>query len=279
MLSILSNVASVMVENQLNATQTDLYQTLTEMASGKRINSGADDAAGLAIADGLQANITALTQSQRNANDGVALLQVADSSLSQVNLLLNRAITVATEAATGTVNSSQRSALDAEFTQIKNEIDSIGANTTFNSTSVFSGSSTSIFLSDGNSGSSIGTTVSVLGQGSFGGSSVSLEGDNLLTEGDANSGAQKALTDIAGAIAAVAAQRGDMGASINRLQSAATVMANQVLNLTAAENSITSVDLAQTVAEMSKDTLLMQTGMAAMAQANSAQQLVLTLLR
>ena len=268
-----------MVENQLNSTQADLQQTLTQLASGSRINSGADDAAGLAIADGLQANVTALTQSEQNANDGVAMLQVADGSLSQVTSLLNRAVTLATESSTGTVTNTQRSALDAEFTQIKSEIDSIGQNTTFNGNSVFSGSTTSIFLSDGASSSSIGVTVSTLGQGAFGTSSVSLRRDNLLTAGDASSGAQEALTDINGAIAAVALERGTVGASINRLQAATNVMAIQVLNLTSAESSISSADIAQTVANMAKDNILMQTGMAAMAQSNSAQQLVLSLLR
>jgi flagellin len=265
------------LQNQLNATSADLQQTLSQLASGSRINSGADDAAGLAISDGMQTNITALTQSERNANDGVAMLQVADGSLSQVTSLLNRAVTLATESANGTVTNTQRSALDAEFTQIKTEIDSIGTHTTFNGSSVFTGSTTSIFLSDGDSNSSIGVTVSTLGQGAFGTSSTSLQGDNLLTAGQA--GAQKALTDISGAITAVAAERGNVGASINRLQAATNVMANQVVNLTSADNGILSADIAQTVTRMSKDNILMQTGMAAMAQANSAQQLVLTLLR
>lgn len=278
-LSILNNVSSLAIESQLSATQGDLQNTLTQLATGSRINSGADDAAGLAIANNLQANITALTQSERNANDGMAMLQVADGSLSQVTSLLNRAITIATESATGSINNTQRSALDAEFTQIKTEIDSIGQNTTFNGTSVFSGSSTSIFMKDGNSSNSVAVTVSTLGQGSFGTSSVSLQQDNLLTAGNASSGAQKTLTDISGAISAVAAERGNVGASINRLEAATNVMANQVLNLTSAENGVTSADVAQTVTNMSKDNILLQTGMAAMAQANSAQQQVLTLLR
>ena len=110
------------------------------MSSGSRINSGADDAAGLAIADGLQANVTALTQSALNANEGVGKLQVADGALSQVTTLLNRAVTLATESANGTVNDgSQRQALDAEFQSIKAEIDRIGTNTTYNGSAIFPG--------------------------------------------------------------------------------------------------------------------------------------------
>ena len=118
-LSILNNIPSLAAQNQLAITGSALQKTLFRLSSGSRINSGADDAAGLAIADGLHANVTALTQSTRNANDGVGKLQVADGALAQVTSLLNRAVTLATEAATGTVSVSQRDALNAEFTAIK----------------------------------------------------------------------------------------------------------------------------------------------------------------
>src|SRR4051794_4390215 len=136
-LSILNNIASLAAQNQLSVTGSDLQKTLFRLSSGSRINSGADDAAGLAIADGLHANITALTQSSRNANDGVGKLQVGDGALAQVTTLLNRAVTLATEAATGTVSAAQRTALDAEYTAIKAEVDRIGTNTTYNGTQVF----------------------------------------------------------------------------------------------------------------------------------------------
>src|SRR6201986_2426329 len=111
-LSILNNIPSLAAQNQLNITGSSLQQTLFRLSSGSRINTGADDAAGLAVADGLQANVTALTQSARNANDGVGMLQVADGSLAQVTTLLNRAVTLATEASTGTISNTQRTALD-----------------------------------------------------------------------------------------------------------------------------------------------------------------------
>ena len=132
-ISILNNIPSLAAQNQLSITQANLQKTLEQLASGSRINTGADDAAGLAIADGLQANVTALTQSAMNANEGVGKLQVADGALSQVTTLLNRAVTLATESANGTVNDgSQREALDSEFQSIKAEIDRIGTNTTYN---------------------------------------------------------------------------------------------------------------------------------------------------
>jgi flagellin len=138
-LSILNNITSLAAQNQLSMTGASLKTTLLRLSSGSRINSGADDAAGLAIADGLNANVTALTQSARNATDGVGLMQVADGAMSQVTTLLNRAVTLATEAATGTVNDTQRVALNAEFSSIKSEIDRIGSNTLYNGSQVFGG--------------------------------------------------------------------------------------------------------------------------------------------
>ncbi len=105
-ISILNNIASIAAQNQLSITNSSLNTALLQLSSGSRINTGADDAAGLAVADGLQANVTALTQSARNANDGVGNLQVADGSLAQVTTLLNRAVTLATEASTGTISNT-----------------------------------------------------------------------------------------------------------------------------------------------------------------------------
>jgi flagellin len=277
-LSILNNIPSLVAENNLNSTQTSLGKTLNQLASGSRINSGADDAAGLAVVNSLQANVTALTQSEQNANDGVGMLQVADGALSQVTTLLNRAVTLATESATGTVNSTQRQALDAEFTSIKKEIDNIGTNTTFNNSSLFVGTSTSIFMSDANSAANttIAFTLGTLSSSSIGsGSPVNLSTDSLTTAANASS----ALSDINSAISNVASLRGTAGASINQLQAAENVMSTQVQNLTSAQSGIQSADIAQTVSDMSKYNILEQTGMAALAQANTAQQNVLTLLR
>src|ERR1700753_1246998 len=124
-ISILNNIASLEAQNQLSITQTNLQKTLFQLSSGSRINSGADDAAGLAIANGLEANITGLTQSGANAHNGGGGLPGADGALGQVTTLLNRAVTLGTEASTGTVSSSQRTALDAEYQQILQQIDTI----------------------------------------------------------------------------------------------------------------------------------------------------------
>jgi len=136
-LGILNNIPSLAAENQLTLTSNALSATLAQLSSGSRINTGADDAAGLAIANGLQANITALTQSVSNANNGVGELQLADGALAQVTTLLNRAVTLATESATGTVSNTQRTALQAEYASILTEINSIGSSTTYNGQTVF----------------------------------------------------------------------------------------------------------------------------------------------
>ena len=142
-LSILNNIPSLAAQNQLSITGSSLQKTLFRLSSGSRINSGADDAAGLAIADGLRANVSALSQSARNATDGIGKLQVADGALAQVTTLLNRAVTLATESSTGTVSDTQRNALDAEFAQIKAEIDRIGSKTTYNGQQIFGSGSSS----------------------------------------------------------------------------------------------------------------------------------------
>jgi flagellin len=276
-LSILNNIPSLVAQNNLSITNANLQKTLFRLSSGSRINSGADDAAGLAIADGLHANVTALTQSAQNASAGVGALQVADGALAQVTTLLNRSVTLATEASTGTVSSSQQVALNAEFTQIKAEIDRIGNTTTFNGTSVFTATTTSIFLSDANSSSQIGVTVGTVTSAAitYNGSTANISTDVLTSTG----AAQTALTNVDTAIANVAGIRGSIGAGINRLQSAVNVINNQVQNLTSAEDGIRAADIPSEVANLSRFTILNQAGISSLAQANSAQQSVLTLLR
>lgn len=262
-----------MAQNQVSQTNAGLQKTLGRLASGSRINSGADDAAGLAIANGLNANITALNQSVQNANDGVGMFQVADGALSQVSSLLNRAVTLATESANGTLSSSQRTATDAEFQNILTEVNNIGAKTAYNGTAVFSATTTTIFLSDGSNTSSISAAAGALTTANVGGqdfSSVDLK---------TSANAVTALTDLQTAISGIASQRGTLGATINQLNAHVNVMNTQVQNLTEAVDGITAANIPQEVANMSKFQILTQTGMSALAQANQSQQSVLKLLQ
>src|ERR1700677_2514473 len=137
-IQILNNISSLVAENAVSNTQTNLQATLQQLSTGLKINSGADDPAGLSIANGLGANIAALTQSTQNASNGVGLLQTADGALSQVTSLLNQAVSIATEASNGGLTSTQSAAADKQFQSILTAISSIGSTTNFNGTSVFS---------------------------------------------------------------------------------------------------------------------------------------------
>src|SRR5579863_2525934 len=171
-LGILNNIPSLAAENQLTLTSNALSSTLEQLSSGSRINSGADDPAGLSIANGLQANISALTQSVSNANGGVGQLQLADGALAQVTNLLNTAVTLATESATGTVSNGQRTAIQAEYASILAEINRIGTATTYNGQAVFqSGTAPNLNAADS---ANNGTTAPVYL-------------DSALTVGDATS--------------------------------------------------------------------------------------------
>jgi len=205
-ISLLNNVSSLAAENQLDITSANLQKTLQQLSSGSRINSGADDAAGLAIADGLAANQAALTQSAQNATDGVGVLQVADGALSQVTALLNRAVTLATEASSSTVSSSQDAAIDNEYQAILTEIGNINSTTNFNGQAVF-GQSLSVYTSDGTSTGSNSFTIT---PAAIDTGTLALSGTKLDNATDA----QAALTAITAAISTVSLERGTVGATI-----------------------------------------------------------------
>src|SRR5580658_5676460 len=149
-IQIINSISSIIAENAVSNTQANLQNTLQQLSTGLRINSGADDPAGLSIANGLGANISALTQSSQNASDGIGLLQTADGALSQVVTILNQAVTIATEASNGGLSSSQATALNTQFQSILSEINQIGLTTNFNGTSVFGAAGNSSTSVQGN---------------------------------------------------------------------------------------------------------------------------------
>jgi flagellin len=280
-LGILTNVAATYAENNLNQTQGSLQSVLQQLSSGSRINSGADDAAGLSVADGLHANQAALTQSAQNATNGVGLLQTADGALSQVTNLLDRATTLATEAMNGGLTAAQTTAADTEFQSIVTEIDNIGTATNFNSSAVFSSTATNFVVTDGTTSgtTTIAATTGALSSGSVGtgaggtGAGAVLSGLSLVT------GATAALTAVNAAITDVSNQRGAIGASINQLNAAANVASTESVNLSSAESNIRATNYGQATSDLAKYQVLSQTGIAALAQANSVQQEILKLLQ
>jgi flagellin len=305
-LGVLNNLSAMYAANNLNNTQNSLSKTLQQLSSGSKINSGADDAAGLSLIDGLQANATALSQSQTNATEGVGLLQVADGALSQVTNLLNRAVTLATEASNGTLNQSQMDAADQEYQSILAEIDNIGSTTTYNGNQVFgqgAGATVDIYVGDSTvKGSSIdslyfaqlasssvgdgGGTVALTAAGAAPATitytptasatnQVNLTG-NLNVDTTTSQGILNTLND---AIKAVAAQDGYIGSQINTMNAVSSVISTQQQNIVSAQNAIQATDYATASSNMSKYEILSQTGISALAQANSMQQEVVKLLQ
>ncbi len=181
-LGVLNNLSAIYAENNLNNSNNSLNTVLQQLSSGSKINSGADDAAGLSLVDGLQANQMALTQSGTNAAEGVGLLQVADGALSQVTSLLNRAVTLATEASNGTLNSSQDTAANQEYQSILSEISNIGSTTTYNDEGVF-GSNTNIYTGDA---STTGSAINALNIRSLSSSNVGDTGGAMAYSNGAN---------------------------------------------------------------------------------------------
>lgn len=289
MLSVLNNISSIYAQNNLNSTQSNLSNVLQQLSSGSRINSGADDAAGLSLADGLMANTTELTQSSQNASQGVGFLQTADGALSQVNSMLNRAVTLATESSNGTLSSAQVNAANQEYQSILGEISNIGTNTQYNGVNVFGGT-VSIYTNGSTdtlsvhtlASSAVGDANGTLSYSSsaFTYASSSTGQVNLSTTSlSSSSAATTALGDINTAIVDVAAERGYVGSQINLLNSTSSVMATESVNLTSASNNVTATDYSAATSQMSKDEILMQTGISALAQANSTQQMVTKLLQ
>ena len=283
--SILNNISGLNAQNQLNLNNVSLSRTLLRLSSGKRINSGADDAAGLQIADSLRANTSALNQAVRNANDSIGVCQIADGALQEITNLLTRAVTLSEEAATETVDSTGRASLNSEFTQIEAEIGRIADQTNFNGYDIFTttgnnriAGSLSVFVGDITGSSSISVTIDTI---TTTGTEVSdVGGANLmgvdLTTQDA---AATSLTQIKNALNGVSNMRAEIGAGMNRLQSAVAVLQTQSQNTAAAESVIRDANFAEEVANLTKYQILAQSGMAALAQANSSASSVLSLLR
>jgi flagellin len=284
--SVLNNIAGINAQNQLNINNVNLSRTLQRLSSGKRINTGADDAAGLQIADTLRANVRALDQAVRNANDGISVAQIADGALSEMSNLLIRAVTLAEEAATETVDSTGRTSLNNEFTQIEAEVARIATQTNFNGVALFNvgpnglNGALNIFVGDITTNSSIAVTISTITADGTAGTVSDLNGSNLTTvDLTTQTGAASALGTIKSALTSVASMRALVGAGINRLQSTVSVLQTQSQNSAAAESTIRDANMAEEIANLTKYQILAQSGIAALSQANSNAQSVLALFK
>jgi flagellin len=272
-LSIASNIPSLDSQRSLGINQRNLATNMAHLSSGMRINSAADDAAGLAISEQMGADIKSYAQSQRNANDGVSMMQVADGAMAQQASLLTRMKELATEAANGTNGSAQLADTDTEFQQVISEVDRIASSTSFNGTAMLKASASVTFqVGTGANGASdqIAVTVGATDKTTLGIGSL-----DLTTQANA----QAALTAIDTAIQTLSTAQATVGAASNRLTSAADTASAFQVNLSSAQSRIRDVDVASESASMSRNNILVQAGTAVLAQANKLPEAALSLLR
>jgi flagellin len=274
--SVVTNIGALNAQNQLIRTQAGLQTTIGRLSSGLRINGAKDDAAGLAIAENLRADVMGLNQAVRNANDGISVINVADSALQEMGNLLARAMTLAEQAASdtsGADNSTSKTAINSEYTQILEEIDRIASTVEFNGLSLLSGAGTTIDVQIG-LGSSVDDRIQISTTGVTA-SGLGLTTGALLLKDDA----QDELVAIQAAIDEISANRGELGAYNNRLEKTISVITTQAENLMAAKSQITDANVAEEIVNLTKFQVLNQTGLSALAQANSSAQSVLSLLQ
>ena len=271
MASILNNIAALGATRQLGITGKGLQQTIERLTTGRRINRASDDAAGLGISNKLQADIRIAAQGQRNANDGISYLQVADGVLDEVTNLLTRAAELAEQANTGTISDSNRVNIDAEFQNILKTIGDIGQNTKFNGSEIY-GTTASISLG--------GFTSVVISVPSISNSSKDALGmisgmDNLSSEPAALATKPK----IMAALEYISTTRANIGADMQELTAVSNSLGIQVQNFTAANSQIQDAEISSEVVNLTKFQILNQSGTAALGKANQSSQSVLSLLQ
>jgi flagellin len=271
-LNIATNTASLTAQRHLADSTSILNRSIERLSSGLRINTAADDAAGLAIADRLRADVRIATQAIRNANDGISAVSIGEKALGKGGEILARLAELASQSSTGTVSDSQRSAIQEEFTALVSEIDRISNTTTFNGVNLLS-AGTSVALQIGLDG----TATSRLSFNTIDGSSSGI-GLSSISVSTAES-AQSALGQINAAIATVASRRGSLGSIQSRLNTAIANLQVARENFSAAESRIRDADVAEETANLTRTSILQQAGVSVLAQANQQPSLALSLLR
>ncbi len=278
-MSIVTNVGSLNAQRNLSKTGGALQKSLAQLSSGLRINRASDDAAGLAISENLKAQIRSLGQAERNANDGISLLQTAEGAMNEVQGIMGRMRELAVQASSDTLSNTERGYAQQEFSALMSEIDRIASVTEFNGTKLLDGTATSIEFqvgindtaNDRISVSIADMTTATLGTGA---GATALSTLDISTK----AGAQAALDVVDDAITDVSSGRADVGAVENRLQITVSNLGSARENLSAANSRIRDADVAQATAELTRNTILQQAGVSVLAQANQAPQLALSLL-
>jgi len=272
--SFQTNVTSLLAQQNLRVNSDFQSRTITRLTSGYRINSSADDAAGLAVANKLRSDVTELQQGVRNANDGVSILQIVDGGLNNISNILDRLKTLATESASDTF-SGDRATLDTEFQGLLTEIDRQAANIGLASGGKYN-VSLDVYIGGGDTQADAKVTIDLSGAGN----QVDATGLGINADAvDTKANALTALTDITTAISALGLAQGAVGTGENELNYAVQLAQSQISSFSAAQSSIRDADVATEAANLTKAQILEQSSVAALAQANAAPQALLKLLQ
>lgn len=266
-----TNVSSLNAQRQLFTTGNNLSTAFERLSSGFRINSAADDAAGLQISDRLTTQIQGLDQAQRNANDGISVAQTAEGALQESTNALQRIRTLAIQAQNGINSTADRVALNEEVTALKEEISRISTDTEFGGLTILSGSFSASFLVGANEGQTI--DVSIGGGTGFGVGALAIASD---VTNEANASALMGQVDAA--ISRIGSTRAELGAIQNRFQSTIRNLANISENVSAARSRIRDTDFAAETAELTRNQILQQATTTILSQANQRPQAALSLL-
>ncbi len=268
-LKINTNVPALNASRILGRSTASLNTTLERLASGLRINRAKDDAAGLAIAEGFQSIVRGSRVAQRNAQDGVSLVQTAEGALSETTAILQRVRELAVQASNGTQTDANRAALDAEVTQLLEQVDDIAFDTEFNGLNVLSGPSTITLQSGAQQGQTLRITTAGANTSNLGVNKVSISSVKL---------AVASISTIDAALQSVSTTRSSYGAIQNRLEFTINTLAIQEENSAAAESAIRDADIARETIAFTRNQILVSAGTSVLAQANVVPQTALSLL-
>ena len=264
------NITALNAHRNLTNNNSSVGKNLEKLSSGYKINRAGDDAAGLAISEKMRAQITGLETAQKNANDGISLVQTAEGALTEVHSMLNRMVELATQSANGTYQSTNRAQMQTEVKKLQEEIKRIATQSDFNGKKLFTQDTTINLQVSDQAGDYIGVTLETL---------ENKIANSLAIDIKDADGAKDAINDVKGDIDAVSTLRSDFGAAQNRLEHTINYLGVQTENITAAESRIRDVDMAKEMMAYTKNNILVQASQAMLAQANQVPQGVLQLLQ
>jgi len=267
------NISSINAQRGLATVSTRLEKNFQHQTTGLRIATAADDAAGLGISERLRAQVRSLTQAQRNANDGISLVQTAEGALNEISAILIRMRELSIEANNGSTSAGDKDTLDQEFQDLISEVDRISQSTDFNTIKLLNGSQATVDFQVG-SGVAASDTITVT-LTSVQASDLAISTLDISSAGSATT----AITAIDAAIDTVSATRGDLGSAQNRLTSTISNIGVSIESLSAAESRIRDVDVAYETADLTRNSILQQAALSILSQANLQPQSALKLLQ